>query len=325
MPDAVRQDLGRVAADARRAGDILAALQLCLSEPGPSETVALDLLIERAITLCGVGGSVRIESDAPRGSVLGQVPEGDLLRLISLLLLGWDDGAPPNTVRCVADDGGAYWLVEVERPGVSANPCEGPAAHLLAAVTRDWGGQVRVETVGSGTLKLTLALPKIRVTKRPVPRPSSEARKAPGSWSGPASEGSGPTRRFRVLLLDDQEAVRRSVGRYLEFSGFDVVQEESSTAAVRRLQREEYDCVVSDYLMPDLDGKAFYEAALRQVPSLRDRIIFTTGDAGREEIANFLHTSGCPALEKPYDLRELVPLIQRMCLSAPGEVQAACA
>ena len=63
-----------------------------------------------------------------------------------------------------------------------------------------------------------------------------------------------PTRNNRVLFVDDEEAVRTSWNRYLSQKGFDVVTAEDGQRAVRQLDSQPVDVVISDLRMPGLDG-----------------------------------------------------------------------
>ena len=93
------------------------------------------------------------------------------------------------------------------------------------------------------------------------------------------------TRKLSVLLVDDEPAVANLAATYLERIHDDmaVTVETSVTAALHRVEREAFDCVVSDYEMPKMDGLEFLEAVRDSNPDL-PFILFT--GKGSEEIAS---------------------------------------
>lgn len=85
-----------------------------------------------------------------------------------------------------------------------------------------------------------------------------------------------------VLYVDDEQGLLDIGKIYLEHSGeMQVDTEESPSRALEKLGPSDYDCIISDYLMPEMDGIAF----LKQVRSTRGKIPFIlfTG-RGREEV-----------------------------------------
>ena len=80
----------------------------------------------------------------------------------------------------------------------------------------------------------------------------------------------------RVLLVDDDENVRRGLSRVLKRGGFDVDTAEDGGEALRILQTCAFDVVVSDVNMPVLDGEGLIE--LMQDLELDVPLILITGD-----------------------------------------------
>jgi two-component system NtrC family sensor kinase len=71
--------------------------------------------------------------------------------------------------------------------------------------------------------------------------------------------------------------------------------------------------VISDLRMPGFSGEQFFERIQTEFPHMADRVVFTSGDMLREETQKFLTESGCPSLQKPYDLGELVRVLRSIC------------
>ena len=80
-------------------------------------------------------------------------------------------------------------------------------------------------------------------------------------------------RRPRILIVDDEPAIRRALSRYLHRHGCDVETAAHGLEGLDQLGRDSFDAVVSDVQMPRMDGVAFRSAALERQPRLRDRFL----------------------------------------------------
>ena len=72
--------------------------------------------------------------------------------------------------------------------------------------------------------------------------------------------------------------------------------------ALELIEKENFDLVISDYRMPGMNGRQFYEQAVKQRPLLARRIIFLTGDVVNEETLAFVSSIGNPHIAKPFSL-----------------------
>jgi CheY-like chemotaxis protein len=126
-----------------------------------------------------------------------------------------------------------------------------------------------------------------------------------------------PARPGRVLVVDDVPGVAEVVAEAIGRGGHRVDTASDGAEALRALERERYDVVVSDTKMPVLDGQAFYAELHRRFPELRRRILFLTGDVLSAEKRHFLEETGAPFLAKPCDMAELREVVERMLTAAP--------
>ncbi len=94
-----------------------------------------------------------------------------------------------------------------------------------------------------------------------------------------------------VLLVDDEPAVADLVASHLEriHDEMTVAVVTTVTAALYRVRDESFDCIVSDYDMPEMDGLAFFDA-VRDIDATLPIILFT--GKGSEEIANEAISAG---------------------------------
>jgi CheY-like chemotaxis protein len=118
----------------------------------------------------------------------------------------------------------------------------------------------------------------------------------------------------RILIIDDDEAVRRTTMIMLEARGFEVVAVDSGKAGVDAIAAGGFDAVIVDLFMPDMDGLSTTRAIRQQSPSIP--IIAVSGFMFRDKCPNMpnFHSmateSGATAtLYKPFRPNELVQVI----------------
>ncbi len=131
------------------------------------------------------------------------------------------------------------------------------------------------------------------------------ARREASPAAAPATAAPAPASpRGRVLVVDDDPVVARSVARVLS-GEHDVVVVTSSREALRRAEAgERWDLVICDLMMPELSGMELSRRLVAVAPELGPRLVFLTAGAYTVEAQDFL-ASGHPCLEKPVDPAEL--------------------
>ncbi|MBG6201379.1 CheY-like chemotaxis protein [Labrenzia sp. EL_13] len=109
----------------------------------------------------------------------------------------------------------------------------------------------------------------------------------------------------RILLTEDDEAVRSFVKRALELDGHSVDVAEDGGEAVETLTRErgEFDLLVSDIKMPVMDGIALALQTARDFPDMP--ILLMTGFADQRERANGLDALVHDVITKPFSLVDI--------------------
>lgn len=114
---------------------------------------------------------------------------------------------------------------------------------------------------------------------------------------------------IRILLAEDDQVMREYLTRALERAGYGVSAVDRGTAAIPLLQSERFDLLLTDIVMPEMDGIELARRAAEMVPGLR--VMFITGFAAvtlkvEREMPN------ARVLSKPFHLRELVMEIDRL-------------
>ena len=132
----------------------------------------------------------------------------------------------------------------------------------------------------------------------------NRVRKAPDKTSNKEREAM-----IRILLAEDDAAMRTYLTRALEKAGYSVVAVGSGTEAMPFIKTEIFDLLVSDIVMPEMDG---IELAKRcNALSPRTKVMFITGFAAVSMRARS-EAPQARTLSKPFHLRDLVDQIDRM-------------
>jgi two-component system response regulator MprA len=108
---------------------------------------------------------------------------------------------------------------------------------------------------------------------------------------------------MRVLVIEDDDAVRAAVRRALLLGGYDVVQAPTGEEGLMRAQTEVPDAIVLDLGLPDIDGVQVCRT-LRGAGN-RTPILMLTARAAVEDRVDGLEAGADDYLVKPYDVREL--------------------
>lgn len=117
----------------------------------------------------------------------------------------------------------------------------------------------------------------------------------------------------KVLVVDDDESVRKVVARALEWKGYDVEAAENGLQALERLQFGDYDCVVLDLRMPGMDGLRLYQAVKAFNPRLAGRIVFCTGESVAPHLLWFVESTGNRVVLKPFRMNQLLEMCDEVC------------
>ena len=113
----------------------------------------------------------------------------------------------------------------------------------------------------------------------------------------------------RILLAEDDDSLRGFLTRALERAGFEVLACPDGDTAAEALN-EPWDLLLTDIVMPGMDGIEVARLAAARQPGLR--IMFITGFAAVALSAGDRAPPGAKVLSKPIHLREIVSEVERM-------------
>jgi CheY-like chemotaxis protein len=141
--------------------------------------------------------------------------------------------------------------------------------------------------------------------------PRAPARSPKNDESRKEEPQHGPTRKLRILLVDDHEEVRSTTAAVLQDLGHTVVEAVNGSEALKALRDGDcnYDLMISDYAMPHLSGTDFLREAHELCPGVPALII--TGYAEADAISDRPH--GVEILLKPFTPHKLEAAVSRIC------------
>ncbi len=114
-----------------------------------------------------------------------------------------------------------------------------------------------------------------------------------------------------VLLVDDELSMRRALRAFFERAGFAVMEAGSAAEALSAVAGgPTIDAVVSDVLMPEVSGLAFYDTLVKQAPRLANRVVFLTGAARDPQVRGPIEHRGVPLISKLDDLQLVVDAVR---------------
>ena len=115
----------------------------------------------------------------------------------------------------------------------------------------------------------------------------------------------------QILVVEDEPLIASLLIDMLAADGHSVDAVGTGVAALERLAEREYDLIVSDLRMPEMDGPSLYRALEKRHPHLVPRIIFVTGSALDPVNEVFLGETHAPWLAKPFSIADLHKFTQK--------------
>jgi signal transduction histidine kinase/CheY-like chemotaxis protein len=252
--------------------------------------VLMNLGTNAYLAMQGTGGTIRLSSRLEKGNPSPPESTGDH---IVLEVTDTGIGMSEEVMRRALDP-----FFTTRPPGKGT----GLGLALAHRTVTGAGGTLGLRSVPGRGTTVTIRLP---VTDREAPAPEGAGGAAPDGKPPLPAEG-----RARVLLVDDEEMVRRATRMILQRLGHAVEEAASPESALRRVEEDPaaFDLVLTDQAMPGMTGLAMARRIRRICADLP--ILVASGyldDAALQEVEE-LGIEG--VLEKPYDRGELVAQIR---------------
>jgi two-component system NtrC family sensor kinase len=123
----------------------------------------------------------------------------------------------------------------------------------------------------------------------------------------------------QALVVDDEPEVAEMLAELLEGMGYRVRVADTGASARHQLQARDFDLILSDLRMPDVDGPALHAWIAAERPHLLARLGFVTGDTLGPAAARFLAKANRPCLEKPFTAQALRSFVGRVRKAPEGQ------
>ena len=114
----------------------------------------------------------------------------------------------------------------------------------------------------------------------------------------------------KILLAEDDNDMRRFLVKALENAGYEVTDYDNGMSAYRRLREEPFELLLTDIVMPEMDGIELARRAAELDPDIK--IMFITGFAAVALNPDSQAPKDAKVLSKPFHLRDLVNEVQKM-------------
>ena len=128
----------------------------------------------------------------------------------------------------------------------------------------------------------------------------------------PCANGHGTM--TRILLAEDDNDMRRFLVKALEKAGYDVCDFDNGASAFERLREEPFNLLLTDIVMPEMDGIELARRATEIDPDLK--VMFITGFAAVALNPDSKAPKDARILSKPFHLRDLVAEVSKMLEAA---------
>jgi two-component system cell cycle response regulator CpdR len=121
-----------------------------------------------------------------------------------------------------------------------------------------------------------------------------------------------PETQTRILLAEDDAAMRIYLERALTRAGYEVTSVDRGTAAIPLLEEQTFDLLLSDIVMPEMDGIELAQKCNQLAPATK--VMFITGFAAVTLKAS-REQPDAKVLSKPFHLRDLVMEVDRVLMN----------
>ena len=127
--------------------------------------------------------------------------------------------------------------------------------------------------------------------------------------SGTRPVAAAPSAFASILVIDDEEPVRKALSAMLQADGFVVVTAGSGKEAVEQSRRRHFDLALTDLMMPEMDGIQTMGALKVTDPEME--VMVLTGHGGVDSAVEALKQGACDYLLKPLTMTQLCTAVER--------------
>jgi PAS domain S-box-containing protein len=337
LSETARQNLSKVVSEALRAGRIVRGLlDFARQRPMDRREVRVDEVIRSSIELVAYelnANDIRLDLQlTPALPVISADPHQLTQVFVNLLQNAWQAMSAAHdrgVLKITTEVGEPIYLAQAHEksrvvrirfeddgPGIpeailgrifdpffTTKP-EGKGTGLGLSICHgiisEHGGHIWAESVEERSTTFFIELPVSSTT-------GSENISPESSEMAPA-----PIRKSKILIIDDEPAVRDVMSQALGRAGYEVELSSDGVDGLRLLKNSDYKVILCDIHMPGLGGLEFYRQVEAEDPDLAKRIVFVTGDTVNKGTNQLIEAYQLNYLTKPFDLDDLLRLVQKL-------------
>ncbi|MBI1180558.1 MAG: response regulator [Alphaproteobacteria bacterium] len=256
------------------------------------ENAILNLVVNGRDAMPG-GGKLTIETcnaylDADYAAENAEATAG---QYVMIAITDTGTGIPPDVLDKVFEP-----FFTTKEPGQGT----GLGLSQVHGFIKQSGGHVRIHSEAGYGTTVKLYLPRL---DRPVSKEPPEVRR---SAAAPLAHG-----HEKVLVVEDEEAVRHGTVAMLEELGYVVVEASGGAEALEALDREpDVALLITDVVMPGMNGRQLAAEATRRLPGLR--VLYATGYTRNAIVHQGTLDPGVHLIAKPYTIETLAARVQEV-------------
>jgi len=116
----------------------------------------------------------------------------------------------------------------------------------------------------------------------------------------------------RILIVDDEEMVRTLLLQAFKFFGYEIETAENGLEAIKQITMKAYDLIITDYMMPKMDGLELIQRIKMLNPSIP--VLVVTSDGPEYEL---LESGALACIKKPFNILDLQKISQNILDGRP--------
>lgn len=336
LPASARKDLEKIGQESARAAKLVKNfLAFAREHPTQRESIKINEILDRVIDLrkldfrqANIEVVLKLELDLPQTEADPDQIQQIITNLVTNSIQAMDRQSnsrrmkitsmvKKETIVITVEDNGPGVPAELEQKifepffttkevGVGT----GLGLSIAHSIMAEHKGKIQYQRSLLGGAAFILELPVVEASSVETPR---------NNLSSPAKRPRN-TPSARILVLDDELALAELLCDMLKMLGHQPTFCLNPLAALELMNQRNFDVILSDFRMPSMSGQEFYRAVYRRDRDLARQVIFITGDVITDETLAFLQESGCPHLEKPFQITDLANLIGLKLQSSEAEV-----
>ncbi|MFC1725042.1 ATP-binding protein [candidate division KSB1 bacterium] len=117
----------------------------------------------------------------------------------------------------------------------------------------------------------------------------------------------------KILIVDDEDNIRNLLDEVLSFEGYKTDQAENGINAITKLENNAYDLIITDLIMPGIDGLGVLKRAKELNPDIV--VIMMTGQATMESAIKSLKLGANDFITKPFEITPLLQILEKNLLN----------